>query len=278
MDINGHICRINQAFMWIDLEISQMYAIKGVQIRMFSRDLLGKRIRKARGKKSQDVFAAELSISRGALSFYENGERLPDAEIIYKICECCNVSAGYLLGFTDNATTDTDLQAVCDYTGLSEEAVSELNLAFDSTNQPEAMNLEENEYVTELIKTLSWLISEQHIHEIIYHFLLVKYYSQKYVLLYEDMCTNGFFEINHKNEKSQGIKRTIDMKLTDLFKLQEIGEDIDKELDNISKLQEIEKDIDFERYRLNKYTEKLLNYFDQREQAQDNGKHNPPKE
>ncbi len=90
--------------------------------------------------------------------------------------------------------------------------------------------------------------------------MLVKYYSQKYVLLYEDMCTNGFFEINHKNEKSQGIKRTIDMKLTDLFKLQEI-----------------EKDIDFERYRLNKYTEKLLNYFDQREQVQDNGQHNPPK-
>lgn len=94
---------------------------------MFNKEILGKRIKKVRGKKSQDVFASELGISRGALSFYENGERTPDAEIIYKICDLCNVSADYLLGFTDNSTTDTDLKSVCDYTGLSEDAVRELH-------------------------------------------------------------------------------------------------------------------------------------------------------
>lgn len=95
---------------------------------MFNKKLLGERIKKVRGKKSQDVFANEIGISRGALSYYENGERQPDAEIIYKICELCNVSADYLLGFTDNPTTDENLRAVCDYTGLSEEAVKNLSI------------------------------------------------------------------------------------------------------------------------------------------------------
>lgn len=93
---------------------------------MFNKEILGKRIKKVRGKKSQDVFASEIGISRGALSFYENGERTPDAEIIYKICDLCNVSADYLLGFTDNSTTDTDLKAICEYTGLGEDAVNKL--------------------------------------------------------------------------------------------------------------------------------------------------------
>lgn len=245
------------------------------QLKVFS-----ERLTKLRQKKelTQQQLGEVLQIPRVSITRYETAERTPTVDHLVQLAQFFNVPSDYLLGLSSVESYDTELQAVCDYTGLSEEAVSELNLAFDSTNQPEAMNLEENEYVTELIKTLSWLISEQHIHEIIYHLLLVKYYSQNYVLLYEDMCTNGFFEINHKNERSQGIKKNIDMKLIDLFKLQEIGEDIDKELDKISKLQEIEKNIDFERYRLNKYTEKLLNYFDQREQVLNNGKHNPPKE
>ncbi len=99
---------------------------------MFNKEILGKRIKKVRGKKSQDVFASELGISRGALSFYENGERTPDAEIIYKICELCNISSDYLLGFTDNSTTDPDLKAFCEYTGLSEKSIDILHLWYEA--------------------------------------------------------------------------------------------------------------------------------------------------
>lgn len=245
------------------------------QLKVFS-----ERLTKLRQKKelTQQQLGEVLQIPRVSITRYETAERTPTVDHLVQFAQFFNVPSDYLLGLSPVESYDTELQAVCDYIGLSEEAVVELNLIFDSAHQPEALDLEESEYVTELLDILSWLISERHIYEIIYHFLWVKTYSQKYVLLYEDMCTNGFFKINHKNEKSQGIKKNIDMKLIDLFKLQEIEEDIDEELDNISKLQEIEKDIDFERYRLNKYTEKLLNYFDQREQVRDNGEHNPPKE
>ena len=50
-----------------------------------------------------------------------------------KICELCNISADYLLGFTDNSTTDPDLKAICNYTGLCENAVNHLHLHFSSS-------------------------------------------------------------------------------------------------------------------------------------------------
>lgn len=91
---------------------------------MFDVKKMGKRIKELRGKASQDECAEKLGISRGALSFYEQGKRTPDAEIIYRMCEYFNVSSDYLLGLTNNSTTNTDLQAVCAFTGLNEETVN----------------------------------------------------------------------------------------------------------------------------------------------------------
>lgn len=166
---------------------------------MFNAALLGKRIRLIRGKKSQDVFADELGISRGALSFYENGERKPDAEIIYKICDHCKVSSDYLLGFTDNATTDTDLQAICNYTGLSVEAVKGLNNTFKVFNQ------------SELIETLSWLISENHINALVFYLTNLKNSSLDYVELYN----------NHNTRDLEDLDLTCDLIRYSLIKLTE---------------------------------------------------------
>ena len=54
--------------------------------------------------KGLDDFAAKIGISRGALSFYENGNRKPDADIIYAISEKFSVTSDYLLGLTPNKT------------------------------------------------------------------------------------------------------------------------------------------------------------------------------
>lgn len=70
-----------------------------------NRYILGQQIKKVRGNKSQDVFASEIGISRGALSYYENGDRIPSAETIYNICFINNVSANELLGLTNNIAT-----------------------------------------------------------------------------------------------------------------------------------------------------------------------------
>ncbi len=50
---------------------------------------------------SQGELAEELGVSRGAVSFYENGDRLPNIDFLYKVCDFFSISPSYLLGFTD---------------------------------------------------------------------------------------------------------------------------------------------------------------------------------
>lgn len=106
---------------------------------MYNATITGERIKELRGKKSQDQCAKELGISRGALSFYENGERKPDAEILYRMCEYFSVSADYLLGITDVPTLKKNIQNACKTTGLSQKAITaiiklqEIGMGFDET-------------------------------------------------------------------------------------------------------------------------------------------------
>ena len=79
-------------------------------------------LREERGIKRQQL-ADDLGITRASLEYYEKGKRKPDLEMIVKIANNLNVSTDYLLGLTQAATADKDKQAVCDYTGLTSEAV-----------------------------------------------------------------------------------------------------------------------------------------------------------
>lgn len=55
-----------------------------------------KAIRKKKGYNQLKV-AMDLSISREALSFYENGKRNPDIEMLCKLSDYYNVSIDYLI-------------------------------------------------------------------------------------------------------------------------------------------------------------------------------------
>ncbi len=55
-----------------------------------------KEIRKKK-KYSQLKVAMDLSISREALSYYENGKRSPDLEMLLKLSRYFNVSIDYLI-------------------------------------------------------------------------------------------------------------------------------------------------------------------------------------
>lgn len=74
----------------------------------------------------QDDVAKSIGVSRQALGKWANGETVPDILDLKKLAKYFNVSADYLLGLTGNPTTDTDLKAVCDYTGLSDKAINKL--------------------------------------------------------------------------------------------------------------------------------------------------------
>ena len=61
-------------------------------------------VRKVKGYSQQKV-AMDLSISREALSYYENGRRSPDIAMLRKMSEYFNVSIDFLINgreFMDN--------------------------------------------------------------------------------------------------------------------------------------------------------------------------------
>lgn len=68
-----------------------------------------------------------LGISHQAISRLMTKQNLPSFETIAGMARFFNVSADYLLGLSDVTTVDTELQAVCEYTGLSEAVVKALH-------------------------------------------------------------------------------------------------------------------------------------------------------
>ncbi len=62
---------------------------------------------------TQDELAAELDISRSAISMYERGEREPDFETLEKIADYFNVDMNFLTGWSDDPIdyNDPDLIA-----------------------------------------------------------------------------------------------------------------------------------------------------------------------
>ena len=63
--------------------------------------LIGLREIRKKKKYSQLKVAMDLSISREALSYYENGKRSPDIEMLVKLSQYFNVSIDYLILGTD---------------------------------------------------------------------------------------------------------------------------------------------------------------------------------
>ena len=50
---------------------------------------------------TQKAFAQKLYVTESAVSKWERGATLPDAEMLYVICRVLHVSADYLLGIED---------------------------------------------------------------------------------------------------------------------------------------------------------------------------------
>lgn len=95
---------------------------------MESKEIFAKRLVKLRENRgiTQQTLADDLKITRQSLSLYEKAERTINIDLLVKIAKYFDVSTDYLLGLTDNATTDTDLKAVCEYTGLNENSINNI--------------------------------------------------------------------------------------------------------------------------------------------------------
>lgn len=97
----------------------------------------GKRLRELREKAniSQTELANELKVSRGAISFYENGERIPNIDFLQDVALLFDVSFDYLLGY-QNCYHPTPVGS---FSELSTEAAEKLMEYLDDS--PEIINL-----------------------------------------------------------------------------------------------------------------------------------------
>lgn len=90
----------------------------------------GQRLKVLRGERSQAEIVALIASKTGVpitaqtLGRYERGERKPDIEIVEALATTFEISADYLLCRTNVKTPEMSIQAICDYTGFSEDAIA----------------------------------------------------------------------------------------------------------------------------------------------------------
>lgn len=90
---------------------------------------------------TQHMLAEKVQISPGAVSNIIRGKNIPSIEIIQRIAKVFNVSIDYLVGNTDYPAPNLNIEGVCKYTGLSEEALQKLNkLAKEGSGELERLD------------------------------------------------------------------------------------------------------------------------------------------
>lgn len=72
---------------------------------------LGARIKRARGKMSQEALAKKIGLTKGAISSFENGHTLPTIQTAIKIAGALNVAEAEIFGVTSGRPAS---QAVLD--------------------------------------------------------------------------------------------------------------------------------------------------------------------
>ena len=88
-------------------------------------NIIGQRIVELLKKtnRKQNELAKHLNIMRNVISYFCSGRRKPNVLQIVEIAKFFDVTTDYLLGLSCAGTTDINLKEVCDYTGLSVEAI-----------------------------------------------------------------------------------------------------------------------------------------------------------
>lgn len=118
-----------------------------------------------RKKTTITAVADFIGVSRQAVSQYQDGSTQPNAETVVKIAEYFNVSTDYLLT-GNNRAVDESLNIVCDVTGLSAEAITNIvewknGDLFTSTdnNSYEALDFLRSGNIEGFIDTINSLIT-----------------------------------------------------------------------------------------------------------------------
>ena len=128
----------------------------------------------SRGTRQEDLTDVLGVKSRQSVTGYTDGGTVPTSDKLIALAKYFNVSVDYLIGLTDVAKPDTELQAVCDYIGLSEKAVEELH------REAQRMKLRQQNGNTTRLEE-EWLQSVD---------LMIKNHPGLFALINDYLCNN----------------------------------------------------------------------------------------
>lgn len=114
-----------------------------------------KKARKQAGFSNQEDLAKKANISRGAISYYESGGRLPDINFFINIADALNVSYDYLLGYSKSPIRE--YHDTKEITGLSDKAINVLNNLVKETK----CKMGSPELAINKIKTINYLLEQE---------------------------------------------------------------------------------------------------------------------
>jgi transcriptional regulator with XRE-family HTH domain len=89
-------------------------------------------------EKNQEWLAAETEIGKATISAYYNAESLPNGINLLKLAKALQTTPDYLLGFTNTPTTNVEVRAINELTGLSEGAIYQLTRWKDGLSNPKS--------------------------------------------------------------------------------------------------------------------------------------------
>ena len=144
-------------------------------------------------KTTQDELGKKLGITRQAISNYINGESYPNCYKLLQIADYFNVSTDFLLGRTEDPTTNENMKVACKVTGLSEETIDIIkNLNTSNDNY----YYDTNGFKPPLLKILNTLYEKEVISEI------TKAVGR---CLYEVIVRKNYYENCHTIEQEQVV-------------------------------------------------------------------------
>lgn len=93
----------------------------------YATDVFAKRLKELRetAELTQEQLAKELKVSRGAISYYEKGERTPDIEFLDSVAEYFHLPLDFVMGYTSNIKEEH--KNMYELYGLTDDACTELD-------------------------------------------------------------------------------------------------------------------------------------------------------
>ena len=153
---------------------------------------------------SQTELAIKIGISRGSISFYENGSRIPDIEILSKMQDFFNVSFDFLLGKSNNRNNEN--VNIGKITGLSDKAIKALNLYLTENNSTRYTSNFKKAGVSST-KIINLIIESDYFYQFLFCFCSSVYHLAKYQEVSNEIFPNGSsFEENFDQLQSLAPK------------------------------------------------------------------------